>query len=297
MANKLLYFLVVKPLSMLPFWFLYGVSDVLKFLVYRVFGYRKKVVLSNLRNSFPEKTDDEINRIASQFYSHFTDLVIESLKMFSISEKELLKRMKSLNSEVLHEIYNRGKDVILVSGHFGSWEMWATAGAKHMLHNPRGVYMPLKNKFWNEKMKQSRGSYGMNLVSVHDAKNQLGKFSEPCALILLIDQSPSKKKKCYWTEFLNQETAINFGMESLASKHDVPVVYGDIQKVTRGHYEVTWTVLEESIKDLPYGYITEKATHKIEEKVRAYPQYWLWTHKRWKRKRTDQETLGNVYKP
>ncbi|MFK7757235.1 MAG: lysophospholipid acyltransferase family protein [Flavobacteriales bacterium] len=296
MLNKLLFYLVVKPISLLPFWVLHIISDLAKFLIYRVFKYRVGVVMTSLRNSFPEKSESELKAIASEFYRHFTDIVIESVKMFSISEKSLAKRMVSMNSEIFDSYYKEGKDLVLVSGHYGSWEMWATYGAQHFPHNPRGVYKPLKNKFWDDQAKKSRGKYGMNLVPVKEAAKQFEIIDEPAAVILLVDQSPARSKKCYWTTFLSQDTAVNFGMESIAKKHNAAVIYGDIQKVKRSHYEVTWSVISDDPSSEPYGMITEKATAKVEEKVRCNPQYWLWTHKRWKRKRRDDEELFNVLK-
>ena len=294
MRNKLLYNLIIKPLSWLPFWLLYMFSDLAKFFIYTVFGYRKKVVLTNMRNSFPEKSEEEISKLASEFYSHFTDVILESVKLFSISEADLAKRMVSLNSEVFDAYYEEGRDVIVVSSHFGNWEMCATFGQHHMPHSTRGVYMPMKNKYWNEKAKTSRSRFGMNLVPRKEAISQLGISETPVALILLVDQSPHKDKRCYWTNFLNQETAVNFGVERLANDHNAVVIYGHIQKVKRGYFEVTYSVISDDPTSHSYGWLTEKTTRKIEEKVREYPQYWLWTHKRWKRTRREDEELCNI---
>ncbi len=265
-------------------------------MVYHVFKYRRKVVRKNIENSFPEKSPSEIRSIESKFYLHFTDLVIESVKMFSVSESGLKKRMRSMNSEIFDKYYEQKRNLILASGHYGNWEMWATAGAWHMPHSPMGVYKPLKNKFWDTVAKKSRGKFGMNLIPVQEASAKFGLMEEPCALVLLMDQSPARTKKCYWTTFLNQETPVNFGVEALSKKNDAVVFYGDIQKVKRGYYEVTWSLITDNSTKEEHGMITEKVTARLEKKIRSYPHLWLWTHKRWKRERRPDEELLNVLK-
>ncbi len=294
MGNKLLFYLVVKPLSMLPFGVLYVISDGVKFLMYNLIGYRKKVVLKNLRGSFPEKSDKEIQKICSKFYSHFVDLILESVKMFSVKEASLKKRMVSVNSEVFTPYYEKGLDVIAVSGHYGNWEMWAAYGQQHMPHSTRGVYQPLKSEFWNQKAQKSRGKFGMNLTPRDKVREQFTEPHDPMAVLLLTDQSPHRGRKCYWTTFLGQETAMSFGMETLAKRHDVPVIYGDIQKIKRGHFEVTWTLISDTPNEHPHGWLTEKVAEKLEGKIREYPHLWLWTHRRWKRERRADEPLMNV---
>jgi KDO2-lipid IV(A) lauroyltransferase len=283
-----LYYLFLKPLSLLPMRILYGISDLLYLLLYRLLGFRKEVVLTNLRNSFPEKSEQEIRQIAKRFYSHLFDVVIESVKSFSISKKELLSRVKVLNPEIFDPFYEKGKSIILAGGHYNNWEMAATALAGQIQHHVAAIYKPLGNSFFNDRVQQSRGQLGMELVP--KAKNQ-SLFKEAqeraMAIVLGTDQSPSSGKRAHWMEFLNQDTAVLFGTEKYAKLYDYPVIFGWVEKVKRGYYEITFEVVVEHPQEEEHGAITEKHTRLLEQEIRQKPDYWLWTHKRWKRARTD----------
>lgn len=283
-----LYYLFLKPLSLLPIRVLYVVSDVLYLLLYRLFGFRKKVVLSNLRNSFPEKSEKEIKQIANRFYSHLFDVVIESIKSFSISEQELLDRAKVLNPEIFDPFFKKGKSLILSAGHYNNWEMSATSLAGQIPHHLVALYKPLGNNLLNDKVQASRGQLGMELVPKSKNRDLFkDALKQPTAIVLGSDQSPSNAKKAYWMEFLNQDTAVLFGTEKYAKQYDYPVLTVWIEKVKRGYYELTFEVISEHPQEEEYGAITERHTRMLEQEIREKPEYWLWTHKRWKRKRED----------
>ncbi len=291
MKDKLLYYLLVKPISLLPFWILHGFSNILSFVLYYIVKYRRKVAYTNIKNSFPEKTEKEIKQIERKSYNFLADTIIESLKMFSISQDGVKKRMTTRNPEVLEKYFNQGKDVILMSGHIGNWEMWACAGSFQMEHKVKGVFKPIKSQFWDKTVKKSRGKFGIDLIPMKEALECLGNPNEPGAVALMIDQSPARSQKCFWTMFLHQETPVFYGAELMSKKYNAPAVYGHIQQVKRGFYEVTWSVISESPNDEEYGVILEKGTRILESKIRKQPHIWLWTHKRWKRERTAEETL------
>lgn len=291
MKDKLLYYLFVKPVSLLPFWALHLFSNLLSFVLYYIVKYRRKVAYSNIKNSFPEYSEKQIRQIERKSYNFLSDTIVESLKMFSVSENEVKKRMKSMNPELLDSFYEQGKDAILTSGHIGNWEMWACAGSFQMRHKVKGVFKPLKSKFWNETVKKSRGKFGIDLIPMKEALDCLGVPNDPAAVALMIDQSPSRTQKCFWTMFLNQETPVFYGAELMAKKYNAPLIYGHIQQVKRGFYEVTWHLVSENPQEEEYGVIIEKATRILESKIRKQPHIWLWTHKRWKRERTAEEPL------
>lgn len=292
----LVYYLLIKPLSLLPFFILYWASDVIYFLVYRVAGYRKKIVLGNLRNSFPEYSENEINKLASSFYRHFADLLVESLKITSISRKNALKRCVLLNPEVTDDIYNRGEHVILIGGHYNNWEMLAVAIDMQIKHRAVGIYTPLTDKFMDRKINSSRTKFGLELLSKYVSKDYLSSdHDELKGIIFGADQSPHiDAPRFYWTKFLNQDTAVQFGAEKYAVEKNYPVVFAYITKVKRGHYEIRMELLENNPKDTEYGYITEKHVQRLEKQIVEQPEYYLWTHKRWKIKKTPENSNQNL---
>lgn len=271
----------------MPLWVLHPIARVLNFIIYSIMGYRKEVVQANIRNSFPDKTATERKKIEKAFYSHFADLMVESIKNFSISKKSALERCVVVNPEVLDNLYDKGKNVIMVAGHYSNWEI-ATVGLNPQFkHRIGGVYAPLQNKFFDKKFSESRSKYGLLLVEKDDAGNFFNtEPKELTAMILMSDQSPTfVKENTYWTTFMNQETPMLFGAEKYAVQNDWPVVFTAVSKVKRGYYEVRLTLLEENPKRSEKYTITEKHVRALEEQIREKPEFYLWTHNRWKHKR------------
>lgn len=267
---------------------LYVLSDGLKFLLYRVFCFRKAIVRKNLENSFPEKDAAWLDKTESLFYSHMCDLIVESIKFFSISQEEALARMTYKNPEIFAELYQNGKSVVLVGGHFGNWELLALTVPQNILHKPYALYTPMSNKFFNEKMKSSRSRYGLGMMPINEVRAMFDLSKEiPIAAIFGSDQSPRNPKKAYWTTFLNQDTGVQFGAEKFAKDYGCAAVYGVIHKLGRGKYQTEFKLICEDASQTPYGYITETHTQWLEEKIRQDPPNWLWSHRRWKHKRPE----------
>lgn len=286
----LLYYLVILPVSVLPFPILYFISDVLYVFIYKIFGYRKKVVITNLRNSFPDKTEAEINEIARLFYHHFCDVVVESLKSFTISEKQIMKRMVLENPELLNSYYDQGRSIILAGGHYNNWEWIAIAIDQQIKHKSIAIYKTLANKFFDQKMRNTRGRFGLMMISTKKVKAIFDTNKDQLtATIFGNDQSPGRSENNYWMNFLNQDTAVLFGTEKYAREYNLPVLFGTIKKVKRGYYRFNFTVVENDPVHAPYGSITEKTTLLLEKEIINLPQYWLWTHRRWKHKRNPGE--------
>ena len=281
--NFLLYYLFIIPISLLPFPVLYGLSNILYYLFYHVIGYRKEIVLTNLRNSLPEKSDAQREEIARKFYRHFCDLLLESLKAFTISEKEVLKRMVVRNTEVLDRYFEQKKSVLIVTGHYNNWEWYVLALAQPQKHKAIAIYKPLTNAFFDKKMKDMRTQYGLRMIST---KLVMRVFEEEkknlISMCFGFDQAPSNSDKSHWMTFLNQDTGVMIGTERFAKHYDYPVVYCHITKENRGHYSFGFTeACDDPGKTAP-GEITEKIMRMLEAEIYKQPEYYLWTHRRWK---------------
>lgn len=285
--TAVLYYLLLKPLSMLPLRVLFVLSDFLYLVAYKLVGYRTKVVRMNMTNSFPEKSPKEIQQLMNQFYSHFCDLIVESLKGFSMSREEAIARCKLMDPEPFEKYYQEGKSVVIVGGHYGNWELLAVAIGAQMNLKVKALYAPLSNKFFDKKMMETRSKYGLILVPKTAATAMFDNLEkEPSFFIFGSDQSPqSPNKKLLWTTFLHQETAVQLGAEKYAKMYNLPVIYGQIDKVKRGYYEFNTSLITATPNELPDLAIMEQYTRMLESGIRAMPQYWLWTHKRWKHKR------------
>ncbi|MDO9613571.1 MAG: lysophospholipid acyltransferase family protein [Bacteroidota bacterium] len=279
---------ILKVLGNTPFWLLYICADLIYLISYYVVGYRKKTVFRNLKNSFPEKSDQEIHRIAIAFYRHFADLVVETIKSFQISEETLKKRIRYKNPEVLNELYVQGKSVALLSGHYGNWE-WTMAMPKFIQHQLNVIYRPMQNKQIDTFMKKVRSRFGMLLIPAQTSLRtilEIEKSGQLSATYYLADQTALYDTK-YWMMFLNQETPVFPGPEKVASRLKQALVFMDIQKVRRGYYEVEFTKLFDDASQTKEFEVTKTHVKFLEEIIRNRPEFWLWSHKRWKHTRPE----------
>jgi KDO2-lipid IV(A) lauroyltransferase len=286
MMSALLYWLVLKPISLLPYRALYMISDVFFLVFYYGVGYRKKVVRENLTRSFPEKSIEEIVSIEKDFYRHFCDLVLESLKNFSADASELAARYEHRNTEVLDRLHAEGRSAILAGGHYGNWEMWALSAPVHFRHRLMAIYKRLSNRYFDEKMRSTRGKFGLELVSTKETGNWLTENRNNLFVsVFAIDQSPSNPNKAHWITFLGQETACLFGAEKYAKEFNLAIVFGHLRKISRGKYAIDYELVTTDPQPFEHGKLTEKMSALLESDIRREPRYWLWTHKRWKHKR------------
>lgn len=290
--SALLYYLIILPISRLPYGAIYRLSDFLFFVLFRLLGYRKKVVAGNIDRSFPEMTEEERRIIVEKFYRHFCDLIVESLKIFSIKEKDIKERMVFKNPEIINKYFDEGRSVVLAGGHYNNWELFAV-GVDHALkHQTVGIYKPLTNVYFDHLMRQSRGKFGLKMLATTLVKKEFERSRDiPSVFIFASDQSPGNKHNAYWMKFLNQETGVLFGAEKYAAEYNYPVVYGCIRKVSRGHYELEFELVHDQPASAAYGLITEKHTHLLERDIKRQPEYWLWSHRRWKHKRPEDLPL------
>lgn len=284
--------LLLKLLGYTPFWLIYLWADLFYVIAFRLIGYRKKTVVQNLRNSFPEKSDQEIRTITRRFYRHFADLIVETIKALHMSEKTLNKRVHYKNTELLDELYVQGKSVALLSGHYGNWE-WTLALPKHIRHQVNVIYRSIEEETFDQYMKTVRSRFGMVLMpAVTSLRTMLGfeKAGQLTATYYLTDQTALKDTQ-YWMMFMNQETAVFPGPEKVASRLRQAVVFIDIQKVRRGHYEVEFTKLFDDASLTKPFEVTKTHVRFLEDIIRKRPEFWLWSHKRWKHTRPESIPL------
>lgn len=284
--KKLAYYLSVPWLylvAILPFPLLYLLSDFVKIILFDLVGYRKKVILSNLRASFPEKSDTEIKIIANKFYHNFTDMLLECIKMLTISTDELDKHFVITNPEILEHYYAKNKGVIGIVGHMINWELAIFAGTKASSKDMIVIYKTLANEYFDKLVLNMRSRFGTVMVPMKSTLRTLVKYhGKPYTLVLAGDQYPGKGDGIYKTTFLNQETYVFKGAENTSKKFDNAVVFFDLRRVKRGCYTITYTPLVEDAKNTSDGEITELHVRCLEKAILETPDTWLWSHRRWK---------------
>ena len=252
--------------------------------IFYIIKYRRKVVKQNLKNSFPRKTDKELNNIERKFYHHFSDLIFEIIKLTSISEGNLRKRVIFTNPELFKKY--KEESIVLAVSHYGNWE-WGISGISlNTEQKMMGVYKKLNNLFFNNFMNKNRAKFGADLVEINETFRYLIKNKDnPKIIGLLADQSPTKNDSNYWTTFLNQQTSVYLGPEKISRKFNYPVLFCSMKKIKRGYYEVFIEELCTNPEKTTEGEITSIYLQKAEEKIKENPEFWLWTHRRWKHKR------------
>lgn len=270
-------------ISLLPIWILYIFSDILYLVVYKIIRYRRNVVSINLSKSFPNKSNEELKEIQNKFYKHFFDVIVESIKAVSAPESFLRNKVIFKNIELFDKYYEKNRSIVLAVSHYGNWE-WGILGISlNAKQKFMGVYKKLNNTFFNDFMNKTRAKFDADLVEMNQSYRYLINKKEECKIIgLLADQSPVKNETNYWTKFLNQETSVYLGPEKISKKFKYPVLFCSMNKVKRGYYEVFIEELCTSPEKTSKGKITSLYLRKMEEKINEQPQYWLWTHRRWK---------------
>lgn len=292
--EKILYFplyILLWLLALLPFWALYILSDIFFVLVYYVAKYRRKVVYENMRNSFPDKSEKDIHKMERAFYRHFCDYALETIKLLHISDATTKQHFVMENTEVLQKAIDENRQVILMLGHYGNWEyvlsvsLWLNAPENAVIG---GLYRPLKNKWFDDLFLKLRSRYKNINIPKNDVLREFIKLrrdNRPTIIGFLADQTPSPANIHYWSKFLNQDTPMLTGIERIAQKFNATLIYADIIKEKRGHYRVVYSEVTQTPKEYKEFEITEIYTRLMEKTILRAPEYWLWTHKRWKHKR------------
>lgn len=270
-------------LSSFPLWLLYAFSDVLFLINYYLIGYRKAIVRNNLEKAFPTRSLRERRRIERCFYRYLTDQLMETCKAFNMSEKHILARVQVLNPEVMHGIHKRGQHVVHLLGHHANWEWYAKALALSTEHKLFFVYKPLNNKAFNRLMIEMRERFGVKAVPMKSIFKTIEASPLPLhASFFGGDQSPTAHNRYIWMPFMHQNSAVYLGAEELAKKYNAAVVYGKMRRVKRGFYTIELKCITDQPRETAFGEITKLHTTELEDLLEEQPEYWLWSHNRWK---------------
>jgi len=271
-------------ITLLPLRVLYLLSDFIFLILYYLVGYRKKTAFQNLEKSLPDKSPQEIKRIARKFYQQLCDIFIESVYRIHMGEKENARRIHYKNPEILQDYYKQGKSIVLLLSHYGNWE-WPTRITRLSSHSILAIYKPLRNKYFDKFFMQLRGQFGAIGIPMESTLRTLLSYQrnkEPLVLYTIADQRPQWTSSQHWTTFLNQDTPVITGPEKIARRFNFPVVLLDIQKIKRGYYSAELKLICENPGEVPEFYITRKYQATVEQNILKRPELWLWSHKRWK---------------
>jgi len=288
---QFLIFIIVYPflwmISILPFRIFYLLSDGVYFLVYYVVGYRKKIVRANIALALPHLSQEERLSIEKKSYRHLCDMFMEMTKTMTISSKEMNKRFIITNLELIKEYEKKEKSIMLLASHYASWEWLITLNQK-VSYQGIGVYKKISNKYFDKLIRDIRSKYNTELVTTSKtipliASNQRNGILSIYGLAS--DQSPKADRIFHWESFMGVEVPVHTGAEMLAKKHDLNVIFAKVRKVKRGYYEATLIPLSDNPKSVPDFGITHAFIKEVEKQIYEAPEYYFWTHKRWKHRR------------
>ncbi|MBK8954342.1 MAG: lysophospholipid acyltransferase family protein [Saprospiraceae bacterium] len=290
-SNTPIKYAPVYLISCLPLRLLQVISEILYSLLFFLSSYRKNVVKNNLKAAFPEKNEVELKIISRDFYRHFSELIVETLKAATLSASGMKKRFVLENPELIHKLFNSGKSVSIYAAHLGNWE-WYAAFPLQLNLPVYGLYLPLSNAYFDGLIASIRRRFGLYCVPAAKAYKFLldrWKSGEVNVSLFIGDQSPPGPDNCYWTYFLNQKTAFIHGTEAIARKNSNAVVFPWIYKSSFANYRVRFELLWDGEEMLSDHEITERYARCLEKAIQSDPRLWLWSHRRWKHKRTDAD--------
>lgn len=282
MKSALLY--SIKALGYIPLFVLYWGADLLYYIL-KLIGYRKRVVTQNIKTSFPHKSEQEIEEIIRLSYKNFSDVLMESLKLKTLSRKKLQKRMRLLNPELLDELKAQNKGAILIGAHYNNWEWMALALSTYAKQEVYSVYKPLSNENIDALMLSARSRFGAHIIPMNAfPKTVLRNKNKSTINIMLADQSPHKSKVDFYCDFLNQDTPVYLGPEKLMKAADLALLFIEVHRVKRGFYEMKIVSLADKAPKEP-GAATRLHVSHLEKLITDKPENWLWSHRRWKHSR------------
>ncbi|WP_310556729.1 lysophospholipid acyltransferase family protein [Flavobacterium sp.] len=288
---QFLIYLIIYPIlwiiSILPFRVLYVFSDFVYFMTYHIIRYRKKTVRENLKLALPNLSEKEHLVIEKKFYSHMCDMFLEMIKTMSISEEEMDKRFEFTNLGLFKELESQQKSISIMCGHYASYE-WVLSLNKYINFEGFAIYKRLANPYFDKLVRDIRSKFKATLITTKEtiptieSNYKIGKLG---AFGFASDQSPKVFPSTYWSKFMGIETPIHTGAESLAKKFDMNIIFLRTKKIKRGYYQASFELLAEDPKNVPDFEITETFLRLLEKQIYEQPEYYLWTHKRWKHKK------------
>lgn len=281
-------FYIVYPFSLLvgllPYKMQFIISDIIRWILYKVIRYRVEVVRGNLLRSFPEKTDKERLVIEQNFYKHLADVFLETISLISVSRENILRRMEFINSDQI-EAATFNRSWLAAMAHFGSWEYTVSYGLHSAHDGVLAVYRPLVDKGFDKLYRFMRSRFGATPVPMKDITRYIitgQREGQHYAVALISDQNPPMYEQQLWVDFLGQKTLFFGGLEKFATKYNMPVAFLHIDKVKRGYYRSWFEIIYDGQEELPYGEITRRYANKLEQMIRRRPELWMWSHRRWK---------------
>ena len=288
---QLLFYILIYPIlwlvSILPFPLLYLFSDVVCFIVYNLIGYRKKVVRENLSLALPHLSEKERRTVEKKFYRHMCDMFLEMIKTMSISKAEIQKRYKFTNMDLYLEMEKKEKSIALLCAHYASYE-WTVSMNYYINFTGYGIYKKIANKYFDKLVHRIRSRFKAVLITTKETVATIENCTRTGKLGVYgfaSDQSPKSHKGTHWATFMGIETPIHVGAELLAKRLDMNVIFLKTKKVKRGYYEATFEHLVDNPKEVPNFEISEIFMKKVEQQILEAPEYYLWTHKRWKHRK------------
>lgn len=279
-----LFYPLLWMISRLPTRLAYGISDFAFFIVYYIIGYRKKVIINNLKVAFPEKSENELQLLCKKTTQHFCDSFIEVIMSMGMSHDEMRNRFIYTNLDLIHKYRAQKRPIIVMFGHQGSYE-WTMCLDGQVDYKIIAVYKPLANKYFNKLIVDIRQKFNSTLITMREASNHISKSivsGEMAMYGLIADQSPARYRAQHFTRFFGKTSAVFMGSEKLAKAHDTTVVYLAVEKVKRGHYQATFHTITENASQTQDWEITDSFFDLLEKQIRKQPEYYLWSHKRWK---------------
>lgn len=291
---KVLYYMVLSVwylFSLLPLRVHYFISDLMFWLLYGLLGYRRKVVYSNIKSSFPEKSEEELRKIERGFYHFFCDYIVETVKLMTISKENLRRRLTFKGAELVDEVVESGQSCAVYLGHLGNWEwvtslpLWVTPKAQC-----GQIYHPLENKDFDRLFLRSRQRMGAVCIPMAETLRKIidyRKQNKPVVIGFISDQVPFWTNIHHWVDFLNHDTPVLTGTERIARKMNQAVFFLDVHRTRRGYYEAEFKLITREPKKMAEYEITTTYFRMLEESIRKAPEFWLWSHNRWKRTREE----------
>jgi KDO2-lipid IV(A) lauroyltransferase len=288
---QLIVYLILYPIlwliSVMPFRLLYLFSDFVYLLLYRIIGYRKKTVRANLKLALPHLSDKERLVIEKKSYHHLCDMFLEMIKTFSISKAEIEKRFTFTNFDVYHDLEKKQKSIALLCAHYASYE-WVVSMNHYVSYKGFGIYKKIANPHFDKLVKNIRSKFKAYLITTKETKTTIEENVKNKILGIYgfaSDQTPRWSDKLHWHHFMGIETPIHIGAESLAKQFDMNVIFLKVKKISRGYYQATFEVLTEDVQSIPNYKLSEDFMARVEQQIYEQPEYYLWTHKRWKHKK------------
>ena len=279
---KYLLLILLWFFSLLPIQILYLVSKIIRFFVYDIFCYREKVVIDNIQNTFIEKSQTEVIKLKNNFYDYFFELIVEIIKLLSISNNELNKRFTFSNINVIKQALKKNKSVIVVVGHYGNWE-WALRSASNLIDTKIiGVYKRINNTIFEWLLLKIRSNTNVLPVEIKSLSRELVNNKEKKIYAIVADQSPTLEQSNVRINFLNRDTLVYTGVEKISKKYNMPVFYLNIKLTSKGYYESSFEEINSKNINGKKLEITKEFFSKLENQIKSEPRLWLWSHKRWK---------------